>query len=48
MRQTREENYQLTDKERQIMKEISEYLRRNFTPTLYGKRKMQKFIDSIK
>ena len=48
MNQPQEEKYKLTDRERQRMKEISEYLRRNFTPTLYGKRKMQKLIDSIK
>ena len=48
MRQTREEKYKLTDKERQIMKEINEYLKRNFTPSLDGKQKMQKLIDSIK
>ena len=47
MQQTQEEKYQLTDKERKKAKEISEYLKRNFTPTLEGKRKMQKLIDSI-
>lgn len=48
MRQTREENYKLTDKERQRMKEINEYLRINFTPTKAGHKKMMKLLDSIK
>lgn len=48
MRQICEQNYKLTDKERQKAKEINEYLKRNFTPTKVNRMKMMKLLDSMK
>lgn len=48
MRQVIEENFKLSDKECREAKEISEYLKRNFTPTKAYRIKMMKMLDSIK